>query len=76
MGVPARVVRGPHVVPSPRAELDHGRLPDPIAETCRQLSARIQELDEQLITVQQSVRHLEPAGVLSDGPVVEVKQAV
>lgn len=56
VGVPARVVRGPHVEPSPQVELDHGRLPDPIAETCRQLSGRIEILESVITQMQQTVQ--------------------
>ncbi|MBM3189536.1 MAG: serine O-acetyltransferase [Chloroflexi bacterium] len=55
VGVPARVVRGPHMEPTPQTELDHGRLPDPIAETCRQMGLRMQQLEEQLQAVQRAL---------------------
>ena len=49
VGIPARVVRGPHLeAPTPRQELDHGQLPDPIYERYRQLEERIAMLECQL----------------------------
>ncbi|NLG27597.1 MAG: serine O-acetyltransferase [Chloroflexi bacterium] len=48
VGVPARVVRGPGVQPEPSAQLNHQRLPDPVAEACRLLEERIRALEERL----------------------------
>jgi len=48
VGVPARVVRGPHVEISPDTALQHDRLPDPVAEACRKLSERIDALENQI----------------------------
>lgn len=49
VGIPARVVRGPHLTePTPRQELDHGQLPDPIDERYRRLEERIALLECQL----------------------------
>ena len=56
VGVPARVVRGPHVQVTPATELEHARLPDPIAETCRRLDQRITELEQELAAQRQGVR--------------------
>jgi serine O-acetyltransferase len=48
VGVPARVVRGPHIPKEPSVVLQHGQLPDPVAEVCRTLDSRIRELEEQV----------------------------
>jgi len=48
VGVPAKVVRGPHVEPTPSVALQHGQLPDPMAEVCRGLDARVRELEHEL----------------------------
>ena len=53
VGVPAKVVRGPHVERMPSVDLQHGRLPDPVAEGYRQLEARIRELEGEM----ESMRH-------------------
>jgi len=52
VGVPARLVRGPSVSRESCGPLDHGNYPDPVAETCRQLSGRIQELEKMLAELQ------------------------
>ena len=56
VGVPARVVRGPGVQPEASAQLNHQRLPDPVAETCRALEDRMRLLEEQLGRAQCSER--------------------
>jgi serine O-acetyltransferase len=48
VGVPARVVRGPHIDASPREQLQHNMLPDPIAEHYQQLERRIRLLEDRL----------------------------
>jgi serine O-acetyltransferase len=49
VGVPARVVRGPHLEQErSRIDLQHDKLPDPIAEVCRQMDARIRELEREI----------------------------
>ena len=48
VGVPARVVRGPSVQPAPNVQLNHQRLPDPVAEVCKTLDERIRALEKQL----------------------------
>jgi serine O-acetyltransferase len=55
VGVPARVVRGPHLVPSPCEDLSHGELPDPVAEQCRRLAEEIRTLEQGLETVRRSL---------------------
>lgn len=48
VGVPARVVRGPHVESTPDAALQHDRLPDPVAEACRLLGERLDALEREV----------------------------
>jgi len=55
VGVPARVVRGPHITPQPDLILQHGQLPDPIAEVCRALDQRVRELEEQVFDLRQKL---------------------
>jgi serine O-acetyltransferase len=63
VGVPARVVRGPHLEPDPCVSLAHSELPDPVAEQCRRLSAQIQQLELGLQAVTEALREVrrEPA---------------
>jgi len=58
VGVPARVVRGPHIRrrPAPDLQLDHARLPDPVAEACRRLDIRMRELEDELQVLRDYVR--------------------
>ena len=63
VGVPARVVRGPHIEPEPSVALQHGQLPDPIAETCRALGARISELEDQVRSLKQEMQVISHEGV-------------
>jgi len=46
VGVPARLVRGPSVSRDNCGPLDHANYPDPVAENCRQMSLRIDELEK------------------------------
>jgi serine O-acetyltransferase len=46
VGVPARLVRGPSVSRDSCGPLDHANYPDPVAENCRQMSLRIDELEK------------------------------
>ncbi|MEN6479414.1 MAG: serine O-acetyltransferase [Anaerolineales bacterium] len=55
VGVPARLVRGPSVSRDQCGLLDHGNYPDPVAEVCRQLNARIQELEKTVAELQMMV---------------------
>ena len=48
VGIPARVVRGPHVERTPDAALRHDRLPDPVAEACRLMGERLDRLEREL----------------------------
>jgi len=54
VGVPARVVRGPHVEPKPEVALQHDRLPDPMAEMYRSLDERLRQLEDELIAIRSS----------------------
>jgi serine O-acetyltransferase len=56
VGVPASVVRGPHLENAPAVILQHGQLPDPIAEVCRTLDTRIRDLETQLLMLRQAVQ--------------------
>jgi serine O-acetyltransferase len=56
VGVPASVVRGPHLENAPAVILQHGQLPDPIAEACRTLDTRIRDLEMQLLMLRQAVQ--------------------
>jgi serine O-acetyltransferase len=44
VGVPGRVVGGDK--PHPKIDLDHGKLPDPVAEALRKLEERIEKLEK------------------------------
>lgn len=48
VGVPAKVVRGPHIQRETRADRRHDRLPDPVAELLRGMEARMTGLEGQL----------------------------
>ena len=61
VGVPARVVRGPHLERSPQVELEHGRLPDPVAETCRQMNLRIDQLEGIIAQMQTAMQSMAEA---------------
>jgi serine O-acetyltransferase len=56
VGVPAKVVRGPHLPPVPSVALQHGQLPDPVAEVCRNLEARVRELERELLGLKKLVQ--------------------
>jgi len=60
VGVPARVVRGPHV--EPERVLAHAQLPDPFGEAYGSLAARIAELEQQLWALTEELKDEEPAG--------------
>ncbi|MFP3896001.1 MAG: serine O-acetyltransferase [Anaerolineales bacterium] len=51
VGVPGRVVRGPHVE---EMRLDHGRLPDPVAEITHALEERIRDLEDDVDALQKA----------------------
>ena len=73
VGVPAREVRGPHVEPSPEECLDHGRLPDPVAEAYRRLDLRISDLEDQLTSLLQVPAQGETPEPLAAEPVAETE---
>ena len=50
VGVPGRVVRGPHME---EMKLDHGRLPDPVAEITHALEERIRDLEAEVDSLQE-----------------------
>ncbi len=54
VGIPARVVRGPHVERTPDTTLQHDRLPDPVAEACRLLGERLERLEHEIQELRQS----------------------
>jgi len=54
VGVPARVVRGPHLERRSLVTLEHGRLPDPVTQALREMNERIQQLEEELLGLKQS----------------------
>ena len=62
VGVPAKVVRGPHVEPEAPSVLDHAELPDPLAETYNRLVARVEELEHQLWALTEELKDNHPAG--------------
>ena len=71
VGVPARVVRGPHLERQRSLfDFQHGQLPDPIAETWRQMDARIRDLESELLALTRQVSSLREQNVLSE-PVLE-----
>jgi serine O-acetyltransferase len=61
VGVPARVVRGPHLLSLPSIALQHDRLPDPVAEMYRSLDERLRSLENDLKTVRANTK-----GVISE----------
>lgn len=54
VGVPARVVRGPHLVKSAAEALDHAKLPDPIAQVCQAMSERIRQLEQKVHALEET----------------------
>lgn len=62
VGVPARVVRGPHVQRTTRLILEHGRLPDPVSEIVGKLEDRILDLEDRIRSLTESVQSLVPEG--------------
>ncbi len=51
VGVPARVVRGPHIESKPVVALQHDRMPDPVAEMYRSLDERLRQLEDELVAI-------------------------
>jgi len=62
VGVPAKVVRGPHIEPQSRQALEHARLPDPFAEAFGALTSRVVELENHLLALTEEIKDGEPAG--------------
>ena len=48
VGVPARVVRGPHIEDPSHPDLQHDKLPDPVAQAIIGLNERIERLESEL----------------------------
>ena len=48
VGVPARVVRGPHMDDPEHPDLQHNKLPDPIAQAFADLNKRVAQLESEL----------------------------
>ncbi|MFH1085383.1 MAG: serine O-acetyltransferase [Chloroflexota bacterium] len=70
VGVPARVVRGPHIEQErSRFDFQHGQLPDPISETVRQMDARIRELEGEMHAMSQRMNALRAALAAEPKPV-------
>lgn len=68
VGVPARVVRGPHIEPEPSILLHHERLPDPIADVFRELERRVQGLEKEWTAVKRLQEAQLPADVETLSP--------
>ncbi|HUV94616.1 MAG TPA: serine O-acetyltransferase [Anaerolineae bacterium] len=66
VGVPARVVRGPHVDRGPMATLQHGQLPDPVMAALRALEDRLQGLEQEIIGLKRRLLVLAPDGQVSE----------
>lgn len=60
VGVPARIVRGPHIEPQPSVALQHDRLPDPVAEALRSLEERIKAMEDQVQALTNGVTAAQP----------------
>jgi len=73
VGVPARVVRGPHVEKAPSLLLQHGQLPDPIAEICRGFDERIRELETQVLRLKQAPQSVTAEGARAEAILQEEK---
>jgi serine O-acetyltransferase len=73
VGVPARVVRGPHLDKAPSLLLQHGQLPDPIAEICRRFDDRIRELESQVLRLRQALQAVTSAGARAEAVLQEEK---
>jgi serine O-acetyltransferase len=60
VGVPAKVVRGPHVAKEASVVLQHSQLPDPVAEVCRALDDRVRDLEKQVTHLQRMLTSITP----------------
>ncbi len=56
VGVPARVVRGPHIVQPASVILDHSHMPDPIAQSFRHMEQRVEDLERELGALQRALQ--------------------
>ncbi len=61
VGVPARVVRGPHIEPKPSIILQHGQLPDPVAEALRAMEDRVRQVEGELGELRRALHDDAPA---------------
>ena len=74
VGVPARVVRGPHIKRTPSLVLQHGQLPDPMADKYAQVDLRVRDLEEQVRALSQMLEaehHNGPSVLLAKAEEVE-----
>ena len=69
VGVPARVVRGPHVEKTPSVVLQHGELPDPVTEALRAMENRLRDMEGQVLSLGQLQRQRPPAEDATDDSV-------
>ncbi|MHB0857508.1 MAG: serine O-acetyltransferase [Anaerolineae bacterium] len=69
VGVPAKVVRGPHLETQTSVVLQHDRLPDPVAEGFRLLDQRVRDLERQVQTL--SVSQGVPSEAAEYAPIEE-----
>ena len=69
VGVPARVVRGPHIEQErSRFDFQHGQLPDPMAEMVRQMDARIREMEGEMRAMSQRMNAMRTALAAEPAP--------
>ncbi len=66
VGVPAKVVRGPHIDKTPSVALQHAQLPDPIAEVYRVMDERIQDMEQELAALRARVESVSREGTMAE----------
>ncbi len=66
VGVPAKVVRGPHIDKTPSLALQHAQLPDPIAEVYRVMDERIQDMEQELAALRARVESVSREGSMAE----------
>jgi len=66
VGVPAKVVRGPHIDKTPSIALQHAQLPDPIAEVYRVMDERIQEMEQEMAALRARVESVAREGAMAE----------
>jgi serine O-acetyltransferase len=66
VGVPAKVVRGPHIDKTPSLALQHAQLPDPIAEVYRVMDERIQDMEQELAALRARVESISREGSMAE----------